>query len=86
MISFELKTSKAGAAEFVDALQIPLIGNNFGSQHSMVEQCSIFTYYQQTESERQKLGIGDTLIRFSLGFEPLPDLIADFENAFMCLG
>jgi cystathionine gamma-synthase len=86
VISFEVKTSKAGAAEFVDALQIPLIGTNFGSQHSMVEQCSIFTYYHQNEIERQHLGISDTLIRFSLGFEPLPDLIADFENAFTRLG
>ena len=85
VISFELKTSKASAGKFVDALQIPLIGTNFGSQHSMVEQCSIFTHYHQTESERRKLGIGDTLIRFSLGFEPLSDLIADFENAFKCV-
>ena len=57
------------------------LGTNFGSQHSMVEQCSIFTHYHQSEEERQELGIGDTLIRFNVGFEPLADLIADLENA-----
>lgn len=85
VISFELHTSKAGATRFVDALQVPYIGSNFGSQHSMVEQCSIFTYYHQTEAERRKMGISDTLIRFSLGFEPLAEIIADFEQAFALL-
>ncbi len=85
VISFELHASKTEAAKFVDAMRIPYIGSNFGSQHSMIEQCSIFTYYHQSESERQKLGISDTLMRFSLGFEPLDDLIADFEDALACL-
>ena len=83
VISFEIEGSKTDTTKFIDSLKIPYIGSNFGSQHSMIEQCSIFTYYHQSESERQTLGISDTLIRFCLGFEPVEDIIADFENAFL---
>jgi cystathionine beta-lyase len=33
------------------------------------------------KSQREKLGISDSLIRVSIGLEDIEDIISDFENA-----
>jgi len=81
LITFELDTDKAGTAEFVDALKIPFMGSNFGSTTIMVEQCAPFTYYKLTQTERDELGITDNLIRLSLSYDPVDDLINDINQA-----
>ena len=81
-LSFELKGSGDETSRFVDALKIPFMGTNFGSPYSMVEQCSVFTFYKQTAQERRSLGISDSLIRYSVGFEPIDVIISDLEQAF----
>lgn len=81
VVTFELNTSKKKTADFVDSLKIPYMGTNFGSCYSMVEQCSIFTYYNETKKVRNDLGISDTLIRYSVGFENIDDIINDISEA-----
>lgn len=81
VVTFELKGSKEETADFVDSLKIPYMGTNFGSCYSMVEQCSIFTYYNETKKVRDDLGISDTLIRYSIGFENIEDIINDIREA-----
>ncbi|MFA6047795.1 MAG: aminotransferase class I/II-fold pyridoxal phosphate-dependent enzyme [Parcubacteria group bacterium] len=80
VVTFELDLSKEKTAKFVDSLKIPYMGTNFGSCHSMVEQCSIFTYYNETKKVRDDLGISDTLIRYSIGFENVEDIINDISK------
>lgn len=81
VVSFELKASSKETSRFVDALQVPFMGTNFGSPFSMVEQCSIFTYYKLSPEERLSLGIRDNLVRYSLGFEPIDEIVGDLEQA-----
>lgn len=81
VVTFELDLSKEQTASFVDFLKIPFMGTNFGSCHSMIEQCSIFTYYNETEEVRNDLGITDTLIRYSVGFENVEDIISDLSRS-----
>lgn len=81
VVTFELNVSKEKTSDFVDSLKIPYMGTNFGSCYSMVEQCSIFTYYNETEKVRADLGISDTLIRYSIGFEKIEDIISDIDEA-----
>ncbi|MEN8220329.1 MAG: PLP-dependent transferase [Pseudomonadota bacterium] len=85
VVSFEIDASKEETSKFVDTLQVPYMGTSFGLQYSIVEQCSIFTYYKQSDAERQDLGITDNLIRLSLGYEDLSLIIDDMENAFSSL-
>ena len=66
--------------KFIDNLKIPLYGNKFWTI-SMVEQCSVFTYYKLAKEERDILGISDTLIRFSVWMENIADIIADIHQA-----
>lgn len=79
VVSFEVDASREATSRFVDALRIPYMGTNFGSQFSMVEQCAIFTYYQTSAAEREQLGISDSFVRFSLGLEN-EDLVRDDLN------
>lgn len=82
VISFEIYGDETIASQFVDALNRPFMGTNFGTALPMVEQCSVFTYYKLTAQERKEIGVSDTLIRLSLGLEDAQDMIADLEQAF----
>jgi cystathionine gamma-synthase len=81
VVSFELRATKRQAMRFVEHLRDPFMGTNFGSQHSMVELCSVFTYYNQTPRERIRLGISDTLIRLNVGHGQAGRVIEDLEAA-----
>ena len=82
LIAFELRGTSRTASRFVDSLRIPFMATHFGGPYSLVEQCSVFTYYKETVAERKRLGVSDTLIRLSLGFEPINEIIADLRKAF----
>lgn len=81
VISFELDADLEVTSEFVDALQVPFMGTNFGSSHAMVEQCSVFTYYHLSPAEKEKIGITDSLVRLSIGYEDSDLVIEDLEQA-----
>lgn len=81
VITFELDADKATTAYFIDSLNLPFIGSNFGSINIMIEQCAPFTYYKLSQSERDSLGITDNLIRLSLAYEPVDNLIDDINQA-----
>lgn len=82
MVTFEILNESSKISNIIDKVEIPYMGTNFGSSHSMIEQLSIFTYYNQTEKERDDLGITDNLIRYSIGFEDnIDDIIYDLEIA-----
>jgi len=82
VISFEMNLTKEMVSQFIDALKIPYMGSNFGSYYSMVEQCSLFTYYNLSTEEREAIGISDNLVRLSLGFEDINAIIDDIKGAF----
>ncbi|MFO0763394.1 MAG: aminotransferase class I/II-fold pyridoxal phosphate-dependent enzyme [Candidatus Gracilibacteria bacterium] len=81
VMSFEIDGNMEDGKKFIDNLKIPYMGTNFGGTISMVEQCSVFTYYKLAKEERDILGISDTLIRFSVGMENIADIIADIHQA-----
>jgi cystathionine gamma-synthase len=81
LISFELTGDAAGTRDVIDRLKVPKLASNFGSSRSLIEQCSFFTYHKLSNDERKKLGISDTLIRLSVGFEPVQEIIGDLAAA-----
>lgn len=81
LITFELEADAAQTSQFVDALNLPFMGSNFGSTTAMIEQCAPFTYHKYTQAERDSLGISDNLIRLSLAYEPVDNLIDDINQA-----
>lgn len=82
VITFNLTGDFKSTAQFVDALEIPFMGSNFGTSNAMVEQCSVFTYYNYSQEEQRQLNITDNLVRLSVGYENVESIIADINNAF----
>jgi cystathionine gamma-synthase len=81
VVSFDLDTDLAGAMRFVDACRIPYIAPSLGGVESLIEMPVLMSYWDKPRSEREALGITDTLVRLSCGIEDPADLLADLERA-----
>jgi len=81
MISFELKGGKKAAFRFMNALSIFDISNNLGNTKSIVTHPASTTHASLGAVELKRLGIGDGLIRLSIGIEDIEDLKRDILEA-----
>jgi O-succinylhomoserine sulfhydrylase len=81
MLSLDLAGGKAAAFRFLDALEIVLISNNLGDSKSLVTHPATTTHQRLSADQRAALGIGDGLVRLSVGLEDPRDLLADIRQA-----
>ncbi|MBI3767557.1 MAG: aminotransferase class I/II-fold pyridoxal phosphate-dependent enzyme [Deltaproteobacteria bacterium] len=81
VVSFEVHGDLATASRLVDACRIPQIAPSLGGVESLIEQPALMSFYELTTEERLQIGIKDNLIRYSVGIEDAPDLIADLAAA-----
>jgi cystathionine gamma-synthase len=79
VVSFELEGDLERTGRFVDLLRMPYLGPTLGGVESIAQQQAIFVSLES--EERRKAGIGDSLVRYSVGIEDAEDLIADLEQA-----
>jgi cystathionine gamma-synthase/methionine-gamma-lyase len=82
MVSFAIKD--AGREEvfrFNDALKLVIRATSLGDVHSLISYPAITSHRELAPKHRQKLGIGDNLLRLSVGIEAAEDIIADLEQA-----
>jgi cystathionine beta-lyase len=82
MISFELKGTLAQASAFLRALRVFACAESLGGVESLAEHPAIMTHASLTAEARRALGIGDGLLRLSVGLEDASDLLADLEAGF----
>jgi cystathionine gamma-lyase len=82
MISFELKGTLAQASAFLKALRVFACAESLGGVESLAEHPAIMTHASLTAEARRALGIGDGLLRLSVGLEDPGDLLADLEAGF----
>lgn len=81
MVAFEVKGGKAAAFATENALRIVKISNNLGDAKSLITHPATTTHQRLTEEARQELGIGQGMLRLSVGLEHVDDLIADLTAA-----
>jgi cystathionine beta-lyase/cystathionine gamma-synthase len=79
MISFELAGGLEQASAFLRALRIFACAESLGGVESLAEHPAIMTHASLPPEARRAVGIGDGLIRLSVGLEDARDLIADLE-------
>ena len=81
MIAVRLKGDEKTAVKFLQTLKLFTLAESLGGIESLVEIPSLMTHMSISPENRAKLGITDTLIRFSVGIEDPEDLIADLAAA-----
>jgi cystathionine gamma-lyase len=81
MISLDLKTDLAGARRFLEAVRIFALAESLGGVESLIEHPAIMTHATIPLETRTALGIGDALVRLSVGVEDVEDLRADLKQA-----
>ena len=84
MLSFEIKGGKPETFRFLNALRLIKLSNNLGDAKSLITHPATTTHQRLTPAARGELGIGDTLVRLSVGLEAYVDLAADIERALSC--
>jgi cystathionine beta-lyase len=82
MISFELAGGLDHASRFLSALRIFACAESLGGVESLAEHPAIMTHASLPAEARRALGIGDGLLRISVGIEDAADLRADLEAGF----
>jgi len=82
MISFELKGGLPASTAFLKALRIFACAESLGGVESLAEHPAIMTHASLNPEARHALGIGDGLIRLSIGIEDEGDLRGDLERGF----
>jgi len=81
MISIELATDLAGARRFLEAVDVFALAESLGGVESLIEHPGIMTHATIPAEVRAHLGIGDALVRLSVGVEDVDDLRADLAQA-----
>lgn len=80
MITLELGTLER-ARTFCDALRIFTLAESLGGVESLVSHPATMTHASLPPEERNRLGIGDGMVRLSVGIEDGDDLEADLARA-----
>jgi cystathionine gamma-lyase len=83
MISIDLRTDLAGTRRFLEAVRIFSLAESLGGVESLIEHPAIMTHATIPAETRARLGIGDGLVRLSVGVEDLEDLRADLAQALL---
>ncbi len=82
MISFDLAGGLAASRAFLKQLSVFACAESLGGVESLAEHPAIMTHASVPADARRALGIGDGLIRLSVGLEDVEDLWADLEAGF----
>ena len=82
MIGFELRAGLLAGQRFCEALEVITRGVSLGGVESLIQHPASMSHLKTDPKVKARLGITDGLLRFSVGIEDQPDLIADLEKGF----
>ncbi|NVK21409.1 MAG: cystathionine gamma-synthase [Kangiellaceae bacterium] len=82
MLSFTLNLQKANLRTFVNSLEYFSLAESLGGVESLICHPATMTHAAMDPEARAKAGIGDDLLRLSVGIENVADLIKDLDAAF----
>jgi O-succinylhomoserine sulfhydrylase len=77
LVSFDVVGGKAAAFRLANALEVIKISNNLGDAKSLITHPATTTHQRLTPEARAAMGIGDGMLRLSVGLEDVDDLIDD---------
>ena len=86
MISIDLATDLAGTRRFLERCEVFALAESLGGVESLIEHPAIMTHASIPPAQRAAFGIGDSLVRLSVGVEALDDLQRDLHRALNSIG
>ncbi|MDJ0970324.1 MAG: cystathionine gamma-synthase [Kiloniellales bacterium] len=81
MVTAVLEGGLPAAKRFLERVRIFALAESLGGVESLIEHPAIMTHASIPAETRAQLGIGDGLVRLSVGVEDADDLIADLAQA-----
>jgi methionine-gamma-lyase len=81
MLSFELKGGFDAGKTFIDKLKLCIRAVSLGTIDTLISHPASMSHSGMAKEAREKSGIGDGLIRMSVGLENINDLISDLDQA-----
>jgi methionine-gamma-lyase len=81
MIAFELEGGMEAGRAMMNRLQMIQRAVSLGDAETLIQHPASMTHSVYTPEERAVHGIGDGLIRLSVGLEEVEDILADLEQA-----
>ncbi len=81
VISFGLKSGRAGAGKMMDHLELAAIVTHVADARTCVLHPASHTHRQMTDEQLVEAGVAPDLIRLSVGIENVDDIIADLQQA-----
>ncbi|MDB5593565.1 MAG: O-succinylhomoserine sulfhydrylase [Hyphomicrobiales bacterium] len=85
VLALDLADGKEGAFRFANQLRIIKISNNLGDAKSLITHPATTTHQRLSPALRLESGIGDGLLRLSVGLEDVADLIEDLDAGLAAL-
>jgi len=85
MLSFDLRGDIEDVRHFVEALRVFTLAESLGGIESLIAHPATMTHASMSPDARREAGIGDTLLRLSVGLEAEDDLRNDLRNGFSVL-
>jgi len=79
MMSFELAGGEPAVRRFVRAVRVFTLAESLGGVESLVAHPATMTHVDMGADARARAGIGDGLLRLSVGLEHVDDLLAGLE-------
>jgi O-succinylhomoserine sulfhydrylase len=86
VLSFEVHGGREQAWRVIDATRIMSLTANLGDTKTTIVHPATTTHGRLTDEQRAAAGIGDNLVRISVGLENVDDLKADLQRGFATLG
>ena len=81
IVSVRIAGGFEGAKRFCERLELFTLAESLGGVESLVNHPAVMTHASIPPVRRAELGIGDDLVRLSVGVEDVADLRADLERA-----
>jgi cystathionine gamma-lyase len=81
LISFYLDGGEKEARKVCASTKVFALAESLGGVESLIEHPGLMTHASIPKEIREARGLGDSLIRLSVGIEHIDDLMADMEGA-----
>ena len=80
MVSFGVKGGRASGKKFIDALRLASHLANVGDAKTLVIHPASTTHQQMSAAQLEQAGIGEDMVRLSVGIESVDDILRDLEQ------